>query len=624
MKLFTDAVHKQIAIPRRYCSQIIDTEIFQRLKRVEQTYVSAIFPTATHNRFVHSIGVYHVGKYLFNAIEDYDKNQTDTIRGIVNKGGSEYIASLNGKESYEVLKESFLVACLLHDCGHAPFSHTFEEFYTCYTDSGKTITEAIVQAKEIIIKGVLNKDGKEKSRCERFIEDFRGRAKANLKSIKPHEYVSSWLVLQEKGFYKAITTGEVYADPLLVVRMIMGVPFNEEGEQEKAICEILNCYIGLLNGHLIDADRIDYAARDQWATGVSSTNFNLIRLLSSIHIAQNNNKKYVIAYNKRALTELQSLVEVKNFSNYWVFNHHKFKILEDDLKKSVVYLAVLLNDKQEEYDKILKKIEALKQKGNCDSTLAQKREEKNSIENNSLVHLFDYHTLIDKKECIFRFAGQKCKEIILYPSDDDIRYLLKRYFSDFNKKSKLIQMGNTAYKSWFSRSGCYIPVWKSYLEYEVIFRKPIKTKLEKMSLDGQQRKSVNLLLEDSGSIGHDFYRYLLGLITSKLVASFSGSLCKNPFRELTVEQTVIQGMEKLGASVFVQIAGDFIEYNKLKIPYKSLSATYEPYFYLFVHESFMRNQGASPTSENIRRMFTGEIDKLTEQDILSVIGKYIK
>ena len=109
MKVILDSVHGNIYIPKDYVRDFIDTDYFQRLRRIEQTSCRAIFPSARHDRFIHSLGVYHLGSKFVSSISDNSK--------------------LNLPDNHELVFNSYLIACLLHDVGHSPFSHTFEYFY---------------------------------------------------------------------------------------------------------------------------------------------------------------------------------------------------------------------------------------------------------------------------------------------------------------------------------------------------------------------------------------------------------------------------------------------------------------------------------------------------------------
>jgi len=85
--------------------QIVQTCEFQRLRRIKQLGFSEIvYPGATHTRFSHSLGVYHIAKKLL---------------GIVKK-------HLGPEDFNDRRAETAIAAALLHDIGHGPFSHAFE------------------------------------------------------------------------------------------------------------------------------------------------------------------------------------------------------------------------------------------------------------------------------------------------------------------------------------------------------------------------------------------------------------------------------------------------------------------------------------------------------------------
>lgn len=97
-----DPIHKFIRFTDLE-KKIIDSVVFQRLRRIKQLAgAHLVYPAAQHSRFEHSLGTMHVaglaGEHLFSI-------------GVIEK------------ESIQELR----VASLLHDIGHGPFSHLFEE-----------------------------------------------------------------------------------------------------------------------------------------------------------------------------------------------------------------------------------------------------------------------------------------------------------------------------------------------------------------------------------------------------------------------------------------------------------------------------------------------------------------
>ena len=105
--------------------KIIDTPIFQRLRRIRQlSGAHLIYPGAQHTRFEHSLGVMHMASMAGHVL--YEK-------GIVS---SDNIQNLR-------------FAGLLHDIGHGPFSHLFEELLQKRKISHENIGRDIILKTQI-------------------------------------------------------------------------------------------------------------------------------------------------------------------------------------------------------------------------------------------------------------------------------------------------------------------------------------------------------------------------------------------------------------------------------------------------------------------------------------------
>ncbi|QFF97887.1 HD domain-containing protein [Psychrobacillus glaciei] len=105
-KVFKDPVHRYIHVHDQVIWDVIGAKEFQRLRRIKQlgtTYV--VFHGAEHSRFNHSLGVYEI------------------VRRIVDD-------SFSGRPEWDE-SERLVVLCaaLLHDLGHGPFSHAFENVF---------------------------------------------------------------------------------------------------------------------------------------------------------------------------------------------------------------------------------------------------------------------------------------------------------------------------------------------------------------------------------------------------------------------------------------------------------------------------------------------------------------
>tara|TARA_B110000014_G_scaffold250947_1_gene227732 strand:+ start:1484 stop:2722 length:1239 start_codon:yes stop_codon:yes gene_type:complete len=132
----TDPIHDFIRLNKTE-QQIIDTSVFQRLRRIKQLSGAHLtYPGAQHTRFEHSLGVMHIASMAGIALQS---------KGITTKDD---ISNLR-------------LAALLHDIGHGPFSHLFEEVLQ---RKNKRSHEQI--GKQIILKteigDILSKNGFDK------------------------------------------------------------------------------------------------------------------------------------------------------------------------------------------------------------------------------------------------------------------------------------------------------------------------------------------------------------------------------------------------------------------------------------------------------------------------------
>ncbi|MBK8830123.1 MAG: HD domain-containing protein [Saprospiraceae bacterium] len=103
MKLINDPVYGLIHIRTPLIFDLIEHPLFQRLRRIKQTGLThLVYPGSQHTRFHHALGAMHL---MGMAIDELRSKQTD----------------ISEKE-----EEAALIAVLLHDIGHSPYSHALE------------------------------------------------------------------------------------------------------------------------------------------------------------------------------------------------------------------------------------------------------------------------------------------------------------------------------------------------------------------------------------------------------------------------------------------------------------------------------------------------------------------
>lgn len=102
-KIINDPVYGFISIPGDFVFDLIEHPWFQRLRNIKQLgLTSFVYPGATHSRFQHCIGAMHLMNMAIATLRS---------KGVL----------ISSEE-----EEATLIAILLHDTGHGPFSHALE------------------------------------------------------------------------------------------------------------------------------------------------------------------------------------------------------------------------------------------------------------------------------------------------------------------------------------------------------------------------------------------------------------------------------------------------------------------------------------------------------------------
>lgn len=400
-RIIKDPVHGYISVPRGLCDAFVDSEIFQRLRNVEQTSMRCLFPGGRHDRFVHSLGVFHLAGRFIDAI------RANTVDEEIRK-------ELEDGE----LQRTFEIAALMHDCGHSPFSHTFEELYNSYFDG------ASHDGAYDALKTVVDED---------TWEDLCA-AKDSAKPPASHEVMSAYVLLSE--FKDALSKCEIHC-PSLAARMITGcVHSNQKSVRD----QLENILIRLLNGYPIDVDKLDYIVRDTWASGVNNSSIDIQRLISGAKITRvlEGASRIEFVFMPRSLGVIQTVIDARNHLYDWIYGHRVVVYYAEVLRRAVYGLGVALGNA-----------------GASDPVQNSPRE--------IIRRMFSKETF---SAGVCAVVGLKYSEVRLL-SDGDLVFLLKEFCSE-----------NKWWKIYSSHTPGHVPIWKTGAEYRAIIDKPYRISMD--------------------------------------------------------------------------------------------------------------------------------------------------
>ncbi|RZJ72702.1 HD domain-containing protein [Flavobacterium sp.] len=183
LKILNDPIYGFISIPNALIYDLIEHPYFQRLRRISQMGLSyLVYPGAHHTRFHHAIGAMHI---MQRAIE---------------------VLRFKDVEISEEEEIALLVAILLHDIGHGPFSHAMEH----------SIVESVNhESISLLFMEELNRqfDGQ----LSLAIKVFKGEyhRKFMLQLISSQLDMDRMDYLKRDSFYTGVAEGNINSDRLI-------------------------------------------------------------------------------------------------------------------------------------------------------------------------------------------------------------------------------------------------------------------------------------------------------------------------------------------------------------------------------------------------------------------------
>lgn len=155
IKHIHDIIHDYIPLSA-FAIRIIDNPIFQRLRFLKQLGTcSYVFPNATHTRFEHSIGTYHLAKQLLGVLTHHT-NPSDITEYLSTIPELSHIPPPLTLNPY--ISELISIAALCHDIGHGPYSHLFDDAFMLRLKIQGTPFSTHEERSELLLESIITSD----------------------------------------------------------------------------------------------------------------------------------------------------------------------------------------------------------------------------------------------------------------------------------------------------------------------------------------------------------------------------------------------------------------------------------------------------------------------------------
>lgn len=290
-----DVVHGSIGVASSELP-IIDSRYFQRLRQIKQLgFAENSFPSATHNRYIHSLGAMNTATLAFDTI--FGGPNARLSQGAPDRLRLSQLAP----EAHARFRAVLRLAALLHDVGHGPLSHTTE-----------------FAMPDVALLRVPQAPSRQKSRKATH-EDYTLKiildsgltplieasgASQGFKPLHIASLIEPQIDVQDDFFTETIDGERIDFRPIL----------NQ-----------------LISSEL-DADRMDYLRRDSLHAGVSYGQFDFDWLVGNLTSRVSDGKCY-LALQHRALYSFEDFLISRFHMFLMVYFHYKSVIFDEMLRQ---------------------------------------------------------------------------------------------------------------------------------------------------------------------------------------------------------------------------------------------------------------------------------------------------
>ncbi|MBK9040437.1 MAG: HD domain-containing protein [Bdellovibrionales bacterium] len=281
-----DPIHGSLSFEESEIA-VIDHLAYQRLRAIKQLgFMEFSFPGATHNRYLHSLGVCHLAGRAFDQIF----------------GNYPFPNSATGRR----LRQCMRLAALLHDIGHGPLSHTIEE--------------VMPPLKDLNISAYQHRRLKPATANQTLVQ-------ANHEDYTIKFITDSSLTSVLKAQFPDIS-------PLHIACLVdksLKCPddFFLVGDHE------FRTILSQIVSSELDVDRMDYLERDAYFCGTNYGRVELGWLIGNLTYHEKEGDLH-LALNRRALYTFDDFLLARHHMHLMVYFHHKSIIFEEMLMRYLI------------------------------------------------------------------------------------------------------------------------------------------------------------------------------------------------------------------------------------------------------------------------------------------------
>ena len=345
---------------------IIDRPEFQRLRFVLQNSTSYLtYPSNTHGRFLHSLGVMHVAgemfcralqnsngavltAYLAAAKAEIEKHQRritvsydevfDGWKTSLRDEARFNHRPLNGERTNITEEHLFIINTLwqvvrveglVHDIGHLPMSHVFEFAVGDLLkemDDTEPFAQDFRNRKETFLREIRADAGPELADSVVDFETHEILGLCVFRTIFPSRNDDPGVEALQRLVNSLVKMVLLYPEPNLSGEQNVNFPGDEYG--------VLQSIHGIVAGDL-DADRLDYCLRDPLKSGLELGAFDLRRIIDSF-ILHESDGSFSLLPTPKALSSIESFYHQRYLLYRYLYYHHNVVRMDGILKEILV------------------------------------------------------------------------------------------------------------------------------------------------------------------------------------------------------------------------------------------------------------------------------------------------